>query len=254
MLNNDYNNKINLRNKFYKKTINKINNINKSLELLNKYNKDINKQIGGTLDQEIFALSQKAETTRDIILQKKAEAQTGQQIDIKSFIDTEIKKINEFIQKQKSESMKKLDDLSLQTQKLRKNIEEVNKTKLNEGMIQQLNDNLSIFTSKPPALNPQGPISNQPRKNLRSMVNNLRTTSQLQLPEQPRSQESLLSLSPRPLSPPRSLPPLSSQLPPPPQSPPPETSFRRSLLSPRGEADLESRREPGKNSGKNKLP
>jgi len=43
----DYDYKINLRNKFYKKTINKFIKINKSLELLNKYNKELNNQLGG---------------------------------------------------------------------------------------------------------------------------------------------------------------------------------------------------------------
>jgi hypothetical protein len=45
--NYDYNYKINLKNKIYKKIINKFIKINNSLDLLNKYNNNINNQIGG---------------------------------------------------------------------------------------------------------------------------------------------------------------------------------------------------------------
>lgn len=66
MLNKNYEYKINLRNKFYKKTINKYIKINKSLQLLNEYNKKIYNQLGGTkiieeLDQIITKAEQNTE-------------------------------------------------------------------------------------------------------------------------------------------------------------------------------------------------
>ncbi len=111
--NYDYNYKINLKNKIYKKIINKFIKINNSLDLLNKYNNNINNQIGGgayavklrqaieeskKLGQDTAAsIELKIKSNQEEIIDTTSIEQeiSAKKQKIKNFLEENIKRINE---------------------------------------------------------------------------------------------------------------------------------------------------------------
>jgi hypothetical protein len=132
----DYDYKINLRNKFYKKTINKFIKINKSLELLNKYNKELNNQLGGAKDLGDLFRSVSVKITdlaTDFTRKLQSQEPTEVNFDVTKNIADHIKYVN---------------DLTTATQGQMKIInEEYQKLKLQTNELNAISSNLTKTTT-----------------------------------------------------------------------------------------------------------
>ena len=149
--NYDYNYKINLKNKIYKKIINKFIKINNSLDLLNKYNNNINNQIGGGkyADNLRSIIDESKKTGEQLASQIDEKIQSNQEenintanieseisekkIIIQNFLQKNIKTINDNLGKLKKQTgllqtqLRNLEDLKLNpteiTDPLKTNVE-----------------------------------------------------------------------------------------------------------------------------------
>ena len=132
----DYDYKINLRNKFYKKTINKFIKINKSLELLNKYNKELNNQLGGAKDLgDLFRSVSLKITDLESDFTKKLQSQ-------------EPTEVNFDVTKNIADHIKYVNDLTTATQGQMKIInEEYQKLKLQTNELNAISSNLTKTTT-----------------------------------------------------------------------------------------------------------
>ena len=147
MLNKDYNYKINLRNKFYKKTIDKFVKINKSLELLNKYNKDIYNQLGGSIEDLFIELAAQSRATESSI-QKKTSTQTNVslQVDIAEEIDVMMREVIGYLNEENQATSKKIAETSSAISTFETQLQELSKKNNNNVKIvtgiQELNKNI----------------------------------------------------------------------------------------------------------------
>ena len=204
MLDKDYNYKINLRNKFYKKTIDKFVKINKSLELLNKYNKEIYNQLGGDFDSLFSDLTTQSRATADAI-----EAKSRQRdrvivpVDIKQETDRIIQEIILYLNQENVQTVQKTANTAAAIDSFKTKLKELDavssrNTKIVTG-IQDLNNNiLKLSTAKPPV--PSVP----------SLPLNVSPSSRMNAWGEPDPGLQLQSLSPRDVdtsSSPRSAPP-----------------------------------------------
>jgi hypothetical protein len=158
MLNNNYYYKINLKNKIYKKIINKFIKINNSLELLNEYNKNINNQIGGgefaeKLRQRIKESQDEGQRIGDII-QRKIEGTQPENIntsEIEKAIEEKKEIIQRFLQANFSKIKSNINLLGQNTSTLNteiQNLEDLNLMK-SDAVTNGVKTNLNKYLQQP---------------------------------------------------------------------------------------------------------
>ena len=154
MLNKDYEYKINLRNKFYKKTINKYSKINKSLQLLNEYNKEIYNHTGGGIEEIKKLIDINAAYTEVM----KKEQDTAGQPKIEN-LESVVEKLTGAATKIKDEITKEQDNITQKLNILNTNMSKLNNTQafithveaeqaMNQ-LVTKINENVSIRTNVP---------------------------------------------------------------------------------------------------------